>query len=382
MNHTIRIEKIIHGGQGLGRLEDGIIVMTPFVLPGEEVIVKERKKQRGYLEAEPVKILQPAADRIDPPCPYYMRCGGCDFQHMNLAAQHDAKETIIRESLNRAKVSVGNNTLRSIIPAPKPFHYRYRIRLKVSPQGEVGFHQAGSNTIIDIEYCHVATEKLNRALNELRGSSFLETVAPDTREIELLHSPSDDRIFCVLHPHKKTSYPEEKLTDHLSSLEVISRVAIKKGRNVVPIARDQQGDQMRQDFDASINGNPYSLTWTPSCFSQVNAEQNATLIQSVCQLAGECKDKEVLDLFCGMGNFSIPLALQGAAITGIERHTQCIAQAKNNASKIGLSDARFFDLDVHKWIRKAAKRSKGFSIVLLDPPRQGMGKDIPADTSH
>ena len=101
MNHTIRIEKIIHGGQGLGRLEDGIIVMTRFVLPGEEVEVKEKKKQRGYIEAEPVKILQPAADRVDPPCPYYMQCGGCDFQHIEDDLQPRLKTLALRETLER-----------------------------------------------------------------------------------------------------------------------------------------------------------------------------------------------------------------------------------------------------------------------------------------
>ncbi len=95
MNHTIRIEKIIHGGQGLGRLENGIVVMTPFVLPDEEVTVKEKQSKRGYIEAEPVEILQPSPHRVEPLCKYYMQCGGCNLQHMSLAAQHEAKENII-----------------------------------------------------------------------------------------------------------------------------------------------------------------------------------------------------------------------------------------------------------------------------------------------
>jgi len=233
MNHTIHIEKIIHGGQGLGRLENGIVVMTPFVLPNEEILVAEIKKQRGYIEAETVEILSPSPDRVEPLCKYYMQCGGCDLQHMSLAAQHKAKENIIRETLNRAGVTLEEHTICPTITSPKPFHYRYRIRLKISPEGVVGFHQAGSNTIIEIEYCHVATDILNSALDELQNSSLIKEIAQVTREIELLHSPSDNQVFCVLHLHKNKSYPQEKITSHLSSLNVITAIAIKKGREIL-----------------------------------------------------------------------------------------------------------------------------------------------------
>jgi 23S rRNA (uracil1939-C5)-methyltransferase len=376
MNHTIRIEKIIHGGLGLGRLENGIVVMTPFVLPNEDVLVAEIKKQRGYIEAEPVEILQSSPDRVEPLCKYYMQCGGCDLQHMNLTAQHKAKENIIRETLNRAGITLEEQTICPTIVSPKPFHYRYRIRLKISPEGVIGFHQAGSNSIIEIEYCHVATDILNSALNELRNSSLIEEIAHVTREIELLHSPSDDRVFCVLHLHKNKFYPQEKITSHLSSFDVITAIAIKKGRDIELIARDKEEYHLQQDFDASACGQPFSLSWTPGCFSQGNAEQNTQLIKLACSLAKNSKGKKILDLFCGMGNFSIPLAIQGAIVTGVERNEECINQANINALKLGLDNTLFFSGDVHKWTRKAVKHGQKFDIVLLDPPRQGMGKDI------
>ena len=295
---------------------------------------------------------------------------------MSLAAQHEAKEKIIRETLTRAGVTLGEQTICPTIASPKPFHYRYRIRLKISPEGAIGFHQAGSNSIIDIEYCHVATEILNRALNELRGSSFIEEIAQVTREIELQHSPSDDRVFCVLHLHKNKSYPQKKITNHLSSFNIITAIALKKGRDIELISRDKEEYKLQQDFDASACGQPFSLTWTPGCFSQGNAEQNTQLIKLACSLAKNCKGKKILDLFCGMGNFSIPLALQGAIVTCIERNEECIDQANINALKLELDNTLFYNGDVHKWTRKAVKHGQKFDIVLLDPPRQGMGKEI------
>lgn len=376
MNHTIHIEKIINGGMGLGRLENGIVVMTPFVLPGEEVLVEERKIQRGYIEAATVEILHASPDRATPPCKYYMQCGGCDLQHMNISAQHQAKENIIRDLLQRAGVSPGDQPLSPIIASPQPFHYRYKIRLKVSPEGVIGFHQAGSNTIIDIDYCHVATEILNRALQELRGSNLMQTIAGITEEIELLHSPAVDRVFCILHPHKKISYPREKIAGQLSSFTCIAAIAVKNGRDVEFLARNNEENRLRQDFDASVCEHPYSLSWTPGCFFQANALLNEQLIKLACSLMGNTKGKTVLDLFCGMGNFSIPLALQGALVTAIEHNEECIAQANTNAADLELTNAQFLSGDVQKWTRKAVKHGQQFDNVLLDPPRQGMGREI------
>ncbi|HER62954.1 MAG TPA: class I SAM-dependent RNA methyltransferase [Desulfobacteraceae bacterium] len=376
MNHTIRIEKIIHGGRGLARLDDGFVVLTPFVLPGEKVLIREQKKLRGHIEAETVDILEPSPDRVDPPCPYYLRCGGCDLQHMSPAAQHTAKENIVRESLTRAGIDAGKFAFHGIIPSPRSFNYRYRIRLKISPDGAIGFHRAGSNSIVDIENCLVATDILNRSLDELRRSGLAEAAAPALKEIELLHSPADDRVYCVLHTSGDISGSKKIIDYCIPKLKTIAAVTIiNDGKSGLPVPG---GDEcvLRQDFDGVVGERPYSLRWTPGCFSQVNAGQNARLVELACRMAGEVRGRETLDLFCGMGNFSIPLTLRGGLVTGIERHKQCIEQARINCSGAGLKNVRFIDQDVEKWIRRAVKQSARYEIILLDPPRKGMGRSV------
>lgn len=372
---NLQIDKIIHGGRGLGRLDNGIIVLTPFVLPGEKVALKETKKKRGYIEAEVLEIIEPSRERVSPACQYYMQCGGCDFQHMRIEAQHTAKEGVIHESLQRERVSTEKVDFSSIIPSPENLHYRHRIRMKVSPGGEIGFHRAGSNSIINIEHCPVASDKLNKALAELRSSGLLQTIAKETKEIELLHSPADDLIFCLIHPSDNIAYPHVIDIEPLPELDFIDGISLLKGRKTKSV-QSNKIQSLKQHFNGSASDHSYSLSWTPGCFSQVNVDQNANLVDRVCQLAEVTNGTEVLDLFCGMGNFSIPLALQNAVVTGIEHNAQCIEQAKRNAYINEVTNTKFIDQDVNKWIRKAVNLKQKYNIVLLDPPRQGMGKNI------
>ncbi|MCL7487751.1 MAG: 23S rRNA (uracil(1939)-C(5))-methyltransferase RlmD [Desulfobulbaceae bacterium] len=376
MNHTIRIEKIIHGGQGLARQDDGFVILVPFVLPGEQVLAREQKKLRGHIEAEPVEILEPSPDRVVPPCPYYMQCGGCDLQHMSPGAQHAAKESIVRESLTRAGIDPGEHVFRPIVPSPGSFGYRHRIRLKIDAGGAIGFHRAGSNSIVDIENCLVATDLLNRALDELRRSGLAKAAAPAVKEIELLHSPADDRVYCVLHTSGDPAGSKKIIADCIPELETIAAVTIIGRTKAELKVHGRDESVLRQDFAGIVPDRPYSLSWTPGCFSQVNAGQNVRLVELACQMAGEVKGREALDLFCGMGNFSIPLALKGGLVTGIERHQECIERARINAARADLPGIRFIDRDVNKWMRKAVKRSAKYDMVLLDPPRKGMGRDI------
>lgn len=375
MNHTVHIEKIVHGGHGLSRLDSGIVTMTPGVIPGERVLVREAQKQRGYIVTEPVTILEPSPDRIEPPCPLYSQCGGCDMQHMRITTQHQAKEDILQESLQRAGVAVDNNTIHPIESSPDEFHYRYRIRLKISPDGIIGFYKSQSNEIVEIASCPVATEHINETLHELREKGFIDKISAEIFEIELLHSPSDNTIFCLLHIRRGTSLPQEML-NHLQSFNSINAVAIKEGKKVRILDSDNTVKSLSQNFDETICGHPYSLSWTPGCFSQVNAQQNTKLVRLACQLPGEVSGQQVLDLYCGMGNFSIPLGLQGAEVTGVERNTECIEQANENAKRLELTNVHFVDNDVQNWLRKSAKRSKKYDTIILDPPRQGIGKII------
>lgn len=374
MGGTVHIEKIITGGYGLGRRQDGMVVLTRFVLPGETIRFRETRKRRGHIEAETVEVLDRSPDRVQPPCPFYTVCGGCDFQHIAPDAQLRIKEEIIDESLLRAGIRFSPSRLRPILPSPATWHYRRRLRLKLSPAGAIGFFKPASNELAAVNRCPVATAPLNRALLELSRSPLLPALAASVREIDLLHSPVDDRVFVQLHPRPGKTIAPSLVSGLADSLHTVDSIGIHPWDSRRP-------DLLRQDFAADLAGRPFSLTWTPACFSQVNAEQNGRLIKLVLSLAGPAAGKRILDLFCGMGNFSVPLAIAGAEVTGVERNRESIARARINAATAGAAGTVFVDSDVWSAVRRYLHQQAAFDIVLLDPPRNGLGREsaLPAD---
>jgi len=374
METTIRIDKIITGGLGIGRMEDGMVVMTGRVLPDETVVVRGARQHRGYLEAELVTVLEPSGDRVEPVCPRYAECGGCDLQHARETAQHRIKEDILAEAAGRARLVCAEGVLQPLLASPLALGYRHRIRLALSAQGEIGFYQARSNRLVPIHECPVATAKVNTALAELNRSKYLRRAAAFAREIELLHSPADGRVIALLRLDNRKRADQGLIREFASSLAPIAQVLVQAGRRIRPGAPRQPDTVLRQQFDRSICGQPFSLSWSPGCFSQVNAYQNSRLIGLVCRLSGDGRGQRILDLFCGMGNFSVPLGLGQAAVTGIERNRESIARARTNVAAAGLHDCEFQDIDVAAGLRQCLGAGRHFDCVVLDPPRQGLGK--------
>ncbi len=376
METTIRIDKIITGGLGIGRLADGMVVMIGRVLPGETVVARGTRQHRGYLEAELVTVLEPSGDRVEPVCPCYFECGGCDLQHARGTAQHRIKESILTEAAGRARVVCDKGVQQPLLASPLPLGYRHRIRLTISARGEIGFYQARSNRLVPIHACPVATAPINTALAELNRSEYLRRAAAVSRGIELLHSPAAGRVIALLRLDNRKRADQRLIREFAASLEPVAQVLVQTGRRIRPGSPRQRDAVLRQQFDRSVCGRPFSLSWSPGCFSQVNARQNSRLIALVCSLSGNVRGQRILDLFCGMGNFSVPLGLGHAAVTGIEQNRESIARARSNAAAAGLHDCEFQDIDVAAGLRQCLGAGRHFDCVVLDPPRQGLGKSV------
>ena len=369
----VRIEKIITGGQGLARREDGMVVLTRFVLPGETVEVREARRRQGYVEADLVRVLEPAPERAIPLCPFYTSCGGCDFQHISDPAQLRIKEEMFREALLRAGLRIDPEVLHPVLPSPQAYHYRSRIRLKVDPDGLLGFYRFRSNRIVPVDRCAVATESLNTALRELQVSPLPKPLAAVVREIDLLHSPADDCIHALFLPDSGKRLDQRLLAGYAAKLTGVQAAWLRTGTGLNRLTGDGP-DLLRQEFRPDVCGRTFSLCWPPGCFSQVNAGQNAQMLSQVLHLSGGIAGRRVLDLFCGSGNFSVPLALAGAQVLGVEVSRDSVIWARNNAAAAGCADARFVAADVATALGTPDIRDAGYALIVLDPPRQGLGK--------
>ncbi|MGE4560163.1 MAG: class I SAM-dependent RNA methyltransferase [Desulfobulbus sp.] len=371
MEHTLTIHKLIHGGKGLGTLDDGMVVMVAGALPGERVSVREAKVHRGYMEAELVRVEDASPDRITPPCPYYGECGGCNLQHASYGAQLRMKREVLRESLQRARLDLPADQPLPTLESPLVFGYRHRIRLHLDQEGRPGYHQPASNTVVPIRRCLLATEPINRALESLIDGDGPALLRDKCREIELLHSPADDRVLLVLYPRPDAGGKE---LDHLQAIlaSLVDEIVVAR-KNSGQGARQEDTVFLCQDF--SLHDQSYRLRWAPGCFFQVNALQNPRLITLALDALGHLSSpRTVLDLFCGMGNFSIPLALRGDQVLGIEHNRRSIHWARENSTLNKLAHPRFLAGDVGEQLNKLVKQGRQVDGILLDPPRQGLGK--------
>ncbi len=374
MEHTLTIKKVIAGGKGLGTLPDGMVAMVSGVLPGETVVVRETKAHRGHKDVELVRIIEAAPERIAPPCPYYGTCGGCDLQHAAYPAQLVIKQQILRETLERAHLELPVNQVSPTLPSPEAFGYRHRVRLHLDPAGQLGFHQNASNQVVPIRHCLLATDAINRVMAGLFASNWPQRLKDRIEALELIHSPASGQVILVLQPRATAPAAiDAALMEELGTLADQVELQQKKPGRDNTIANATA--DLSQQF--TFQGHAYRLDWDHRCFFQVNAQQNVRLIQlalDLCNGESEAAPFSALDLFCGMGNFSIPLGLMGAEVTGIEHNRRSLHWAGRNRLEAGLSTARFIAGNVEQQLQTLVARNHRFDRILMDPPRQGLGK--------
>lgn len=371
MEQTLTIKKVIAGGKGLGLLANGMVVMVEGVLPGETVTVRETKTHRSFQEASLVRIEQAAAERIEPPCPYYGRCGGCNLQHASSLTQLAIKQQILRESLERVHLPLPPGEPGPTLASPLPFAYRSRLRLHLDQDGRLGFHEHASNRVVPIERCLLAVDPINRAIGSLAESDWPLRLAGRIAALELIHSPGDNRVALVLQPSSTHRRPLP--SDLVEAMHPLADLVLLTSSTSGHVPDSCGPDNFSQDF--ALSGLDYRLTWDHRCFFQVNSRQNNRLVALALDLlAGQPRPMTALDLFCGMGNFSIPLALSGATVTGVEHNRSSILWAQANSRANGLTTTRFLAADVEHQIKELVAGKARFDCIVLDPPRQGLGK--------
>jgi 23S rRNA (uracil1939-C5)-methyltransferase len=349
----VEITSMTYGPYGLGRI-DGKTVMVANAAPGDVVDVESVSQRRDYTIARIERVVQAAANRREPPCPFLPRCGGCDWQHIEYGAQVRLKAELLVAEFRRA-LGFDLDLDRLVEPAPVEFGYRARVRLKTGPGGRVGFHELGTNSIVAIDKCIVAAPELRipveLALALGRRSSEIEIVASDGREVLVAHlgqAPRPDDIASA-----------QRIVD---SDDRVAGIVLRgaAGRRVVGNARValevEPGCVIEADADL---------------FSQVNRSQNMKLVAAVLEMAAIRAGTRVLDLFCGTGNLSLPAARRGGEVTGVDSDALAVAAARRNAQRMGLRAAQFIAMHAAQTAHFLARARYHAEVVILDPPRTG-----------
>lgn len=383
MDEKIVIKKLITGGKGLGWQADGMAVMATGALPGETLCIHSGQMRKGYLEAREFTILEPAPQRITPACPHYQEgCGGCDLQHARYAAQLEYKQNILHECLQRAGLDMTKAHVATIPPAVKPFGYRHRLRFHLDEEGRLGFFRHNSRLLVPVQHCLLAPDRINQALVALQESGWTKRWKRKLGQIELIQSPASGEVLLLPHPHPKANNSpaeDQKILDDLQSLSVgrLHALPLRRGQ----VGRDLQKDQpvLRQDFLFLHGTQKYQLRWDATCFFQANAYQSPHLVDLAIKMmmATDAAPATVLELFCGMGTFSVPLGLAGLRLTGLEHNRQSVFFAEENCRNAGVEQSCcFYSGDVDTGLRRLISKGEKFDAMLFDPPRLGLGKAV------
>jgi 23S rRNA (uracil1939-C5)-methyltransferase len=360
----VAIDSLAFGGAGVGR-HQGKAIFVPFSAPGDVLRCQLLQEKKSYAHGRLVELLTPSPLRRPPPCPVFGECGGCQWQHLPYEEQGRWKERILGDMLQR-RCGVGAEVLRPLRPSSAEWEYRSRVQFKCrqTPQGFVlGFYRAGSHYVIDLNHCPITDPRINAVMRQLRPHL---AASPFAAQIPQLDLAVDDRgrVRGVLH-FLGDDVPQA--IDYLRPLAEEGGFALYLQTGRKETLRHIAGDE---DLFVEVGAPPLALAYGPGGFAQVNLDQNRTLVAEVLSVAEGLKAERILDLFCGMGNFALPLTASGARVIGVEDYAPSIAKARQNAQRLGLTKAHF-EVGPAEGAAERFQQGGSFDLVLLDPPRSG-----------
>ncbi len=310
-------------GFGLAFAE-GMTVFVPLAARGDRLRVKINQKKGNTAFAGIVEIIEPSIDRTEPRCPYFGTCGGCNFQHLKYEAQLEAKVGIVKDCLSR----IGKINYESEIPiigSPKSYEYRARAQWHVDVRGKkIGYFKGGSHDVLDVKVCPILVPEMQSLLTELHETIEWETFAGRIVEIEAASSGEDVSIYSseIIEP-----------TDEINF--------------------EASGNRYFYDANTFFQGNPF-------------------LIEQLVETAtGGASGENAIDLYCGVGLFTLPLARKFTKVLGVEGFEKAIEFAAKATENAALENVGFFSEPVGEWLEENIDDLGAVDFVLLDPPRSG-----------
>ena len=379
--YTGTVEGYSSEGLGIVRL-DGAVVFVPQAIRGEEIDLRITKVMKTAAAGEIVKIHNLSPERTKPECPYFGKCGGCDFQHMSYTEELWAKRQRVQDALTR----LGGTDLQveEILGAKDPTHYRNKSQYPVGADGAIGFFRARSHQVVPIDRCLIQSEVSDRTakavgnwMKRYRVSAYDETTGKGlVRHIYVRVNRKGESLCCVIANGKQLPR-EPELAAYVraaapGTVGVVLNTNTKKGNVIL-------GEKYRtlwgQDFLMdTLCGLQFKLS-VPS-FYQVNRDQAEVLYGKALEFAALTGEETVLDLYCGTGTITLCLAKQAKKAIGAEIVPPAIEDAKENAARNNIENAEFFCGDAADIAAKLEREGLRPDVITVDPPRKGLAPEV------
>lgn len=340
-------------------------------LPGERVSVRVEKSFKRHDEAEAIDIADFSNDRVPPVCPHYNSCGGCDLQHLNPDRAPEIKQQLVLDQLQRFAGCTPLNVDAPITSTPTGYRRSARIGINQRQRDGAlltGFRHRQSAKLMDIDHCPVLDSRLDKLFSTLH--QHLDDLSDLRHLTEVLISLGDETGALRF---RLTRPASEQLKERLIAIASQLQLSAWMEDN------QQQLTQLSSFTDLSFLANDQTrLQFLPGDFLQVNATVNRAMIARALEWLNPSPDQVLLDLFCGLGNFSLPLAAHLKKVIGVEGSLAMVERARANAALNGLTNTEFYCADLSQPITASAWfRQERADLILLDPPRSGAAELIP-----
>lgn len=365
---AVEITSLTPEGRGLAQVE-GKPVFLHGALPGERVRFRYTRIRRDHGEGTAIEVLRASPERAQPRCPHAEICGGCSLQHLDPEAQIRWKQTLLARTLDGAGKLCPERWLPPLTAAPWGYRRKARLGVRyVAKKGRtlVGFRERGTSYVADLRRCEIlhpaVGERLAAIATLLDGLSIRERIP----QIELAMGEGP----CVLVLRVLASPSAEDVT-RLTAFGAAHGLHFYVQEGGAETIRPLPGQGADLYYRLRLPDADIRLDFQPTDFTQVNLGLNRLMVDQALALLDPRADERILDLFCGLGNFTLPIARQAAEVVGVEGDAGLVARARTNAERNGIGNARFVAADLYGAPDHPPWTAGRYHKVLLDPPRSG-----------
>lgn len=364
---------LAHDGRGIAHV-DGKATFIEDALPGEQVEWRRTKKSRNFDEGRLERVITPSPHRVTPQCVHFGVCGGCVLQHLSSEQQLVFKERQLFESLER----IGKVTAERRLPALRADTWAYRRRARlgarwVPKKGKtlVGFRERSSSFLADLTRCEVLTAEVGQLIEPLSRLLTSLSIRDRIPQIEVAHA--DGAVAFVMRVLAEPTAEDRQALLEFAQTHGVELYLQPGGYDTVAKLEGEPRELSYRlpQFDVEI-------VFEPTDFIQVNGPLNERMVERAVELLAPAPNEDVLDLFCGLGNFSLPLARRARHVIGVEGEGGLVARARRNALRNGIDNIEFFAADLaSEELRVLPWAQRSYAKVLLDPPRAGAREVLP-----
>ncbi len=364
---SIEITALSHDGRGIGRI-DGKTTFVDSALPGETVQFVYTQKRGKFDEGRTVEVVQASEDRVEPRCAQAGLCGGCSLQHMSPQAQIAMKQGVLLEQLQHFGTLQPKEVLPPLTGPVYGYRRKARLGAKFVTKKEavlVGFREKRNSFLAEIDQCHVLAEEVGLRFPELKELVMSLDAKTSIPQIEV--AKGDDGVAIIVRHLEPLSEEDQQSLQAFCERHNL-QLYLQPGGNDTVHKVWPQGEER---LSYQLPGFDLEMKFHPSDFTQVNQEINQDMIARALAFMDVQPDERILDLFCGLGNFTLPLATKAAEVVGVEGDDAMVVRGRENAEHNGLQNVSFYGADLTQPFDDQPWGQGGFDKILIDPPRSG-----------